>query len=627
MAKKKSKSKKRRNNRANNNRNKLRTETPTYETLEPRQLLATYSVNSTADNTTAGGDLTLREAVIAANNNPGHDTIEFASSIGNQTITLDLHPPGGLLNTVNNSRFNNLVITDSLTIDGGSTANSAHRIKIDADDNSRIFNFVGTEFNASTSIDGRENNPAIGKNLTLTNLELVNGKTPSLNGQGDSGDRSGQRDGGAVRFNSTGLLKLDNVRIAESNTSKGTDTPVFGARGGGISAVGNVELLNGTVIEKNRTDANRANGGGVFSQGTVLVDASTVSGNYTDGSGATGGGISAALGVTVQNNSIIEKNKTAGNHSYGGGIYSGSSVYNLQSQTIVPVQTLVTITDSTIVGNSTNIKFSKGGGIFGWDVKVENSTIEENRTTGRLSFGGAIYAVDDLTIDNSTLHGNSTTGEVSKIAALGCGFGMWVLDNVISAPLGFTSGTLKTILETINSITETVDLDPCPSRANSGSPGGAVFAKNLTLRNSNVTSNRTEGPAAQGGAMFVRGKLIVHESVITGNRTTDNGFWWRRDRSRQSRSIFDFRQSGQKQLHAKHQFPRRCNFWPDWIHYPIGRFRKHTRVDRRHLAVRFQLPIRLRSTTAFLITTSQLMNGRLLELCTQKTWSSSTAAH
>ena len=47
------------------------------EPLEERRLFTTYFVNGTGDDTTADAIITLREAITAANGNPGTDRIEF----------------------------------------------------------------------------------------------------------------------------------------------------------------------------------------------------------------------------------------------------------------------------------------------------------------------------------------------------------------------------------------------------------------------------------------------------------------------------------------------------------------------------------------------------------------------
>lgn len=69
------------------------------EALEDRTLLATFTPNVFTDAAiNAGNDgteFTLREAVIAANSNPGADTINLAPGLYQVTITGDLDAYGG----------------------------------------------------------------------------------------------------------------------------------------------------------------------------------------------------------------------------------------------------------------------------------------------------------------------------------------------------------------------------------------------------------------------------------------------------------------------------------------------------------------------------------------------------
>ena len=105
--------------------------------------MATFTVNSTADNTIVGDGLTtLREAIEAANTTSGVDSIVFDATVfaGAQTITLA-------------PALGQLQISDSLSIFGTGQSN----LTIDADGNSRVFQI--DDIPASVTFDG----------LTITN--------------------------------------------------------------------------------------------------------------------------------------------------------------------------------------------------------------------------------------------------------------------------------------------------------------------------------------------------------------------------------------------------------------------------------------------------------------------------
>ena len=88
------------------------------ETLETRNLLATFVVDSLADNTANDEFTTLREAVIMANNTPGADRIAFAPSLAGGTIAI----------TQTNAERRSMYILDDLTIEGP----GAEQLTIDA---------------------------------------------------------------------------------------------------------------------------------------------------------------------------------------------------------------------------------------------------------------------------------------------------------------------------------------------------------------------------------------------------------------------------------------------------------------------------------------------------------------
>ena len=56
------------------------------ESLEERQMLTTITVTTSVDELGGSSDISLRDAIVAAN--PG-DTIDFAASLNNATILLD----------------------------------------------------------------------------------------------------------------------------------------------------------------------------------------------------------------------------------------------------------------------------------------------------------------------------------------------------------------------------------------------------------------------------------------------------------------------------------------------------------------------------------------------------------
>ncbi|YCM45734.1 CSLREA domain-containing protein [Verrucomicrobiaceae bacterium 227] len=124
----------------------------------------TFTVTTASDLSADDGQLTLREAIISANESPGPDTIDFAEELSGEVLTL---------------AQGELVISDDLAIDGSSLAEAPI---IDADQKSRLINVTAPE-----------------GDLELTHLTLRNGKATE--------DGSAIAKGGGILFDSSGELK------------------------------------------------------------------------------------------------------------------------------------------------------------------------------------------------------------------------------------------------------------------------------------------------------------------------------------------------------------------------------------------------------------------------------------
>ncbi len=273
----------------------------------PPQGLVVSTNSDVVDGDFSTGQLSLREAVLLANDVTGADTITFDSSLSGATITL-----GGTT----------LELTDSVTIDASSLSGN---VTIDANQSSRVF---------STSTDG---------SFTLRRLALINGRS---NGYGgaiishgnltlDESSISASRSSRGGGIYSAGNLYVNDSTIS-NNTTLGvygggiynaetarlevTGSTISGNSGSGIGNFGTAYVTNST-ISNNNDDY----GGGIFNRGTVQVDGSTISGNT---SLYEGGGIYNGAVAVVTNSTI------SGNESYyGGGIFNRGTA-NVSSSTI-----------------------------------------------------------------------------------------------------------------------------------------------------------------------------------------------------------------------------------------------------------------------------------------------------
>lgn len=333
----------------------------------PSQGLIVDTLEDTIDGNFSPGDLSLREAALIANGNPGANTITFSTTLSGSTLLLS---------------GSEIEFTDGVTVDASMLIEP---LTIDAQELSRIFNITSEEGDYS-----------------VRGLTLIRGRT--------TGDNTFFIDstysGGAIRSMTTGELILENCIISD-NAMSGSS-----ASGGGVFAMGDVTLTS-TIISNN--SAENGDGGGLFGNANITITDSTISGNIAryDGGGlvANQSGYPSYYAVLVTN-STISGNQTFGTAGAGGGIYS-----------FCPV----TIIDSTISGNSTSgtIAFpgandTAGGGAIYCpfdEVTVIRSTISNNSTTGDLSDGGAINS-RAITLIDSTISNNLTAGESAAGGAL-----------------------------------------------------------------------------------------------------------------------------------------------------------------------------------------------------------------
>ncbi len=328
---------------------------------------AGYTVTTLADNTNDDGACSLREAILAANNNPANDDCGNGSA-GDDTITFAVNGTISL-----NSTLPEIKNQGSLTIDG-----SGHNITIDGGSSKRLFQ-VGS-----------------GATLTLVYLTLSNGKATSDNGgaiesfgsltldhcqlTGNQADK----DGGAVYQNGATLQVKDS--IFENNRA--------GESGGGIFFFGDQSkavTISGSTFKQNT--AADSWGGGVylrdFTQATIQE--STFEGNTSE---YDGGGLAIVDGQTATIEKTRFKSNQAGDWEDGGGLYVWATDKTKYSQ---PLQ--ITVKHSTFDSNTA--PDGEGGGISfyndtdfdgerngqGIQATIVNSTFRENNP-GAVHFSG-----------------------------------------------------------------------------------------------------------------------------------------------------------------------------------------------------------------------------------------------
>jgi hypothetical protein len=403
--------------------------------LEPRCLLATVTVSTTQDivdgNTTNIEDLinhsgkddaiSLREAIIAADNTPGNNIIKIPA--GAYVLT---NQWGSTTNGVKNPAPAELDVYgasagQTLTIQGAGSGTASITDKLD-----KVFSFnpivppVGT-FDQNIVLSG----------LTLTgvNSELQN---PSFNDKAN--------EGGAFNF-FDGQLNMTDVAVTNSSTFDGNGGGIAvygqltmnhvtvtsctcedGGDGGGISILGQLNMNDVTVTN---SGTKNGDGGGVaiLSSENVTITSSTFSRNIassTDATPADGGGIFIAptlnFGRMVAiSNTVINNNETLGNATVtspstgtpgdGAGLYNGAG----------PESTLelhnVTVANNAAGGISANLppppQTLDGGGVY---AAADNLTIDQGSSfTGNIATdqgGGLFTSALNATITSATIADN-----------------------------------------------------------------------------------------------------------------------------------------------------------------------------------------------------------------------------
>lgn len=425
--------------------------------ISPQQILAeTYIVDSTADNITADGNITLREAVNAASTNTivgdapagdaDGDIILFDSTVfATATITLAV---------------SDLEITDDVTIDGLTGSGTGPTdVTIDAGGTSRhfaILNDVAGTVTLSdlTLLDGDGTGTTAGNDglggaiyvgtgstVEITNADIQT-SIASLNGGAiynagsnltvtgttlNSNDAQGAAatNGGGGIFNNGGSLTLSSM-VVTNNTASG----ISGSGGGVFVNDGSVRVTGGDF---NSNISNRAGGGIEISSASGTPEVSILSvdfdGNTTGANPGNGGAIHVTAGTTA-NAAMVEV--VAGTFSNNIAANEGGGLWNDLMGTMT-VDGAV-ISDNTASGASSD---NGGGGIFnnGGTLSVSNTIINSNVADGAAGSGGGIFN------DGGTL--TVTGGSILSNTAIRAGGGIEVATSTTASTVSLDSVTIS----------------------------------------------------------------------------------------------------------------------------------------------------------------------------------------
>ena len=336
-----------------------------FESLEIRNLLATFVVTSTAD----AGAGTLREAVQMANVMPGADVIEFDATIHGSSIALF---------------SGDLEVTDGLSVIGP----GPDLLTIDGSNRSRIFR-------VSVSTGG---------DVEFSGVTLTGGYAYGA--------------GGAIAslLRPSYTMTLSDV-VIEGNRTSGTN-----GQGGAIYNLGPLHMSD-CIVAGNSTLGPLSLGGAISGKTQITIEDCHVTNNATLGDGSTGGAIGTDSASVHLIDSLVENNRTRGLAAAGGAVFTEEDL-TVERSTLVDNFTydddspggaayagLVTVMDSTVSENYTGGDNSPGGGLYAANyASIQQSTISSNRTFGANSAGGGLAADQVATIKASTVVQNEISG-------------------------------------------------------------------------------------------------------------------------------------------------------------------------------------------------------------------------
>ena len=355
----------------------------------PAALAASFEVTNLNDS----GAGSLRQAILAANESLGADTITFSTS-GTIALGSTLPPisdragltiDGGSAITISGNNQVRVIIVNNeaaltvqnLTITGGnasfdsSNPDSAYK-------GSGIYN-QGTLAVSNSVLAGNHALMAGGAIYNESGTLTVTATTFSAN--------SATTGGGGI-YNSAGTLT-----ITGSNFSSNSSPIEFPGGGGAIYNNAGMLAVTGSTFTANSA----YKGGSIINLGTTMVSNCTFSAN----SAFLGGGIYSNGPLTVNNSAFTSNFTLVESLSSARSPGSGAGIYNELA--------MLTVMGSTF---SANNSLSSGGGIFNYQgtLAITNSTFSANGATISNSSGGGIYNdAGSVTVTHSTFNSNSAT--------------------------------------------------------------------------------------------------------------------------------------------------------------------------------------------------------------------------
>ncbi len=258
-----------------------------------------------------------------------------------------------------------------------------------------------------------------------------------------------------------------------------------------VAAGAEVEFRNLTI-----SNGRSGSGAGVNNHGSLLVSDSAIRNNQCIGSGnASGCGmLNNSTGVLTLSNTSVHANSTVATaQNRGGGIYNAGGQLALASSAVY---------ENTLASGASNFGAGIGTSPTGL-VEIFESRIADNQSAGTQAVGVGVFNQSTMIIRRSTVSGNIAE---SSGANLGAG-----IFNETGASLTVDNSTLSRNRSPIRP----------PNRANGGAGLFNDGGGRVVLIASTITANEANSDTGRGGGTHSDGLLIVSNSLIDGNSSTN----------------------------------------------------------------------------------------------------------
>jgi hypothetical protein len=463
-------------------------------------LAVTYSVDSSSDNVTDDGFVTLQEAILASNGAPANDDAPLGAANGDR-IEFNLAD-----NTAIVLADELPTIFDDLVVDGSGVAG----LTVSGANSVRVFDVdtVESEAVAIIGLGVTEGNTANSPGDTGGGIRIANAERVTLSGVTVSQSTAATRGGGI--FAGNGTLTISGSMIGGSAPELGNAANGANADhgGGGLYVLGGSATLTGTTVRNNDALNAAGSGGGLLLDGgTLSVADSAISDN--DSSRA-GGGIEvrstfAAATMTIAG-STLNANSTGSSPGNGGGLHVTAP------PSVNP--STVEVSNSLVVGNTAN---QEGGGLWndaGGTMNVNgtrivgNTALSANAAADAQGGGGIFNNGGAVTLTNATVEANGATGPLGTDD----GGGGLLNDG------RFNPGLVTVLNSTLTGNHALSGLGRGGGALNLGD--GDITA---TLVATNVTASGNGARAGGALANLANGVATLTHSTLSGNHASDGG--------------------------------------------------------------------------------------------------------